>query len=85
MKTTTVELTPDKVQALIDICDVATKAAGLQILGRINTVLPIVVEAQQAFNAQGNGAVPVEQIPEVGAKGPQEKSKKKATDLEGKI
>lgn len=61
MKTTTVELTPDIVQALIDICDVATKAGGLQVLSRINLVLPIVVTAQQAFNTQGNGAVPVEQ------------------------
>lgn len=85
MKTIKVEITPEITQMLVNLIDAGMKhpefgGARLAVPGAV--VLQWLQPVQEKFNSMGNGEMPVEQIPEVGAKG-SKKAKKKATDLEG--
>ena len=56
MKTTTIELTPEALAALVNLVDFAVKAGGIQVIEIAALVLPPLKVAQLAFNEQGNGA-----------------------------
>ena len=87
MKTTTVEVTPEITQMIVNLVDAGMKhpefgGARLAVPGAV--VLQWLQPVQEKFNAMGNGEIPADQIPEVGATGSGRKRKKsKATDLEG--
>ncbi len=67
MKTTTVEITPEIVQAIVNLVDAGMKhpdfgGARLAVLGAV--VLQWLQPIQEKFNSMGNGALSVADNPE---------------------
>ena len=58
MKTTTMELTPEALAALVNLVDLGVKMGGISMVKPAALVLPLLETAQLALNEQGNGAVP---------------------------
>ena len=56
MKTTTMELTPETLMALVNLVDLGVKAGGIQMVKPAAMVLPLLEAAQLALNERGNGA-----------------------------
>ena len=58
MKTTTIELTPEALAALVNLVNLGVKMGGIQMVMTAAMVVPLLDAAQRAFNEQGNGAMP---------------------------
>ncbi len=66
MKTTTIELTPEALAALVNLVDLGVKMGGIQVVKPAAMVLPLLEMAQLALNERGNGATPDENMKEAG-------------------
>lgn len=64
MKTTTLDLTPEALAAMVNLIDLGVKAGGINMVKPAAMILPLLETAQLALNEQGNGADPIPEAPE---------------------